>query len=107
MPGGRVLLQRPVRPVRVVVNGVLAQDEPQVRFAGDRRPVRALAAGAAHLAFGDRVRTRPAGGCSWAARAVTGLGLVRRPAQLRKLEEACLPLVIRGLLPCVGSVRPW
>lgn len=31
---------------------------PQVPFAGDQRPVQALAAGAADPAFRDRVRTR-------------------------------------------------
>jgi hypothetical protein len=36
--GGRVLLQRPVRPVRVVMIAVLAEDQPQVAFAGDQRP---------------------------------------------------------------------
>jgi hypothetical protein len=42
----RVLLQCPVRPVRIVVVGVFAQDQPQVPLAGDQHPVQALAAGA-------------------------------------------------------------
>jgi hypothetical protein len=53
--GGRPLVKRPVRPVRVVMVGVLAEDQPQVPFAGDQHPVQALAAGAAHPAFRDRV----------------------------------------------------
>jgi hypothetical protein len=32
-PGGRILVQRPVRPTRIVVIGVLAEDQPQVPFA--------------------------------------------------------------------------
>lgn len=34
-PGRRVLLRRPVRPVRAVVTGVLIENQPQVPFAGD------------------------------------------------------------------------
>jgi len=34
-PGGRTLLQRPVRPMSVVMVGVLSQDQPQVPFAAD------------------------------------------------------------------------
>ena len=55
-PGRRVLLRCPVRAMLVVVIGVLAQDQPQVPFAGDQHPVQALAAGAGDPAFGDRVR---------------------------------------------------
>src|SRR5689334_909295 len=55
-PGGRVLLQRPVRSVAVVVIGVLTQDQPQVPLAGDQHPVQALAAGTGDPPFGDRVR---------------------------------------------------
>jgi hypothetical protein len=54
-PGGRVLLQCPVRPVGVVVLDVLVQDQLQVPFAGDQRPVQALAAGAGNPSFSDRV----------------------------------------------------
>ena len=35
--------------------GVLAEDQPQVPFAGDQHPVQAFAAGAAYPAFRDRV----------------------------------------------------
>ncbi|MGH3275390.1 MAG: hypothetical protein ACRDNZ_13845, partial [Streptosporangiaceae bacterium] len=38
-PGRRPRLQRPMRPVTVVVAGVLAEDEPQVPLAGDQHPV--------------------------------------------------------------------
>jgi hypothetical protein len=53
--GGPFLLQCPVWPVRVVVIDIFAQDQPQVSFAGDQHPVQALAAGAAHPTFRDRV----------------------------------------------------
>ena len=43
--GGRLFLRRPVRPMRIVVIGVLAEDQPQVPFASDQHPVQALAAG--------------------------------------------------------------
>ena len=56
--GGRVLQERPVWPVRVVVIDILAQDQPQVPFADDQHSVQALAAGAGDPAFGNRVRTR-------------------------------------------------
>ena len=46
--GRRILLQRPVRTVDVVMVGVLADDQPQVPLAGDQHPVQALAAGTAH-----------------------------------------------------------
>ena len=55
-PCGRVLLQCPVRQVRVAVIGVLAQDLVQVPFAGDQHPVQALAAGAGDPALRGRVR---------------------------------------------------
>jgi len=57
-PGGRILLQRPVRTMSVVMIGVLAEDQPQVPFADDQHPVQALAAGAAHPALRDRVGAR-------------------------------------------------
>jgi hypothetical protein len=40
------------------VIGVLAQDQPQVPFAGDEHPVQALAAGAGDPPLGDRVGLR-------------------------------------------------
>jgi hypothetical protein len=55
-PGGRVLVQRPVRPVAVVVIDVLAEDQPQVPFTGDQHLVQALAASASDPAFGYSVR---------------------------------------------------
>ena len=54
-PGRRSLLQCAVRAVRIVVIGVLAEDQPQVPLAGDQHPVQALAAGAAHPALRDRI----------------------------------------------------
>jgi hypothetical protein len=53
--GGRILQQRPVWPVRVLVIDILAQDQPQVPFADDQHLVQALAAGAGDPAFGNRV----------------------------------------------------
>ena len=54
----RSLAQRPVRPVRIEVLDVLAQDQAQVPLAGDQHPVQALTACAGNPAFRDRVRTR-------------------------------------------------
>jgi hypothetical protein len=54
-PGGRLLAERPVWPVGVVVIGVLAEDEPQMPFTSDQQLVQAFAAGAADPAFGNRV----------------------------------------------------
>jgi hypothetical protein len=42
----------------VVVIDVLAEDQPQVPFAGYQHPVQALAAATGDPAFGDRVRPR-------------------------------------------------
>jgi hypothetical protein len=56
-PGGRVPLQYPVRPVRVVVIDVLAQGQAQVPFTGDQHLVQALAAGAGDPPLGDRIRS--------------------------------------------------
>jgi hypothetical protein len=50
-----VLVQRPVRPMRIVVIDVLTEDQPQVPFAGDQHLAQALAAGTGDPAFGDRV----------------------------------------------------
>ena len=55
---GRVLLQRPVRPMTVVVIDVLAQDQPQMPLAGDQHPVQALTAGTSNPPFRDRVGRR-------------------------------------------------
>jgi hypothetical protein len=49
-PGGRLLVQGPVRPVAVIVIGVLVEDEPQVPFAGDQHPVQAAHAGSCQSA---------------------------------------------------------
>jgi hypothetical protein len=56
---GRVLPQCPVACGRCSVDvDVLAQDQPQVPFAGDQHPVQALTAGTGDPSFGNRVRTR-------------------------------------------------
>ena len=57
-PCRRALLQCPVRPMSVVMIGVLAEDQPQVPLAGDQHPVQALAAGTAYPALRDRIRPR-------------------------------------------------
>ena len=69
-PGRRGLLEHPVRAMQVVMIGVLAEDQPQVPSAGDQPPVRALAPGAGHPAFRDRIR---------AGRLERGLDDPRRP----------------------------
>jgi hypothetical protein len=58
-PGRRVLLQRPMWPMSVVMIDVLIKDQPQVPLAGDQHPVQALAPGAGDPAFRDRVREAP------------------------------------------------
>ena len=60
-PGGRALLQRPVRPVCVVVIDVPAENEPEMPFARDQHPVQALTPGAGDPPLGDRVRARRGG----------------------------------------------
>jgi hypothetical protein len=62
MPGRRILSQRPVRPVTVVVIGVLAEDQPQAPLAGDigirsRRSRRALTIHRSAIASGRGART--------------------------------------------------
>jgi hypothetical protein len=64
------------------VVGVLAEDQPQVPFAGDQHPVQALAAGAAHPAFRDRVRTRRPDRASDDPHADRGEHRVERPGEL-------------------------
>ena len=54
-PFRRALSQCLMRPMRVVVIDVLAEDQPQVPFAGDQHPVQALAADAGDPPFGNRV----------------------------------------------------
>ena len=55
---GRFVLQRPVRPMKVAMVYVLAEDQQQVPLAGDQHPVQALAAGTAHPALRDRIHPR-------------------------------------------------
>jgi hypothetical protein len=55
------LAERPVPTMAVVMIDVLAQDQPQVPFAGDQHPVQALSPGAGNPPLRDRVRTRRQG----------------------------------------------
>jgi len=82
-PGGRVLARRPVRPVAVIVIGVLAEDQPQVPFAGDQHPVQALAAGAGDPAFGYSVRARRLDRCLDDPRAHRGEHRIEPGGELR------------------------
>jgi hypothetical protein len=55
---GRFVLQRPVRPMKVAMVYVLAEDQQQVPLAGDQHPVQAFAAGTGDPASGYSVRAR-------------------------------------------------
>jgi hypothetical protein len=55
---GRLLMQRPVRAMSVVVLDVLLQHDRQVAWSGDQHVVQAFAAQRADEALGDRVRAR-------------------------------------------------
>jgi hypothetical protein len=55
---GRLLMQRPVRALSVVVLDVLRQHDRQVAWSGDQQVVEAFAAQRADEALGDRVRPR-------------------------------------------------
>ena len=55
---GRLLMQRPVRAMSVVVLDVLLQHDRQVAWSGDQQVVEAFAAQRADEALGDRVRPR-------------------------------------------------
>ena len=55
---GRLLMQRPVRAMSVVVLDVLLQHQREVAWSGDQQVVEAFAAQRADEAFGDRVRAR-------------------------------------------------
>lgn len=59
-PGRRALLQRPMRPMGVVVIDVLPENEPEMPLTRDQHPVQALAACAGDPPFGDGVRARHA-----------------------------------------------
>src|SRR5713226_803741 len=85
-PGRRTLSQRPVRPVGVVVIGVLAEDEPEVPFTDDQHPVQALTAGVGDPAFRDRVRLG----------ARTGVLIIRAPAAASTTSNAAVNLASRS-----------
>jgi hypothetical protein len=57
-PAGRGLLRGPVRPVRVEVIDVLAEDQPQMPLTGDQHLVQALPSRAGNTALSDSVRPR-------------------------------------------------
>ena len=82
-PGRRVLVQRPVRPMRIVVIDILTGDQPQVPFAGDQHLVQALAAGTGDPAFGYRVRPRRPDGRLDNLHADRGEHRVERRGELR------------------------
>ena len=54
----RSAVQRPVRPVLIVVSLVFAQDSPQVALVPDEGAVQQLAPASPDPAFGDRVHAR-------------------------------------------------
>ena len=92
-PCGRVLLQCPVRPMAIVMIDVLAQDQPQVPFAGDQHPVQALAAALAiqrsAIAFARGART--------------GVLMIRTAAEVNTASNAAVNLVSRSL---TKNLRP-
>jgi hypothetical protein len=84
-PGRRFLVQRPVRPVGVVVIDVLTKDQPQMPFACDQHPVQALVAGAGDPPLGDSVRPgRP------------GVLMIHVPAAVRTASNAAVNLASRS-----------
>ena len=99
-PGRRVLMQRPVRPVHVAVVGVLAEDQPQVPFASDQHPVRALAPGACDPAFGYSIRARRLDRYLYDPHADRGEHCVERRGELRipvpdqELQAVCAALEV-------------
>src|ERR1017187_8213733 len=56
--GGGKLVPGLVRPVIVIVRGVLGQHGARVRLAVDPQPVRALGPGSPHEPFGKAIRAR-------------------------------------------------
>ncbi len=100
----------------IVVIGILAEDQPQVPFAGDQHPVQALAAGAGDPPFGDRVRPRrPHGGLDGphadrGEHRIERCGELGIPVMDEELEAASLVLEVHeqvaGLLghPLAGGV---
>ena len=85
-PCGRVLLERPVWPVRFVVIDVLIKDQPQVPFARDQHPVQALAACAGNPSLRDGVRP-------WDR---TGVWMIRAPIAVNTASNAAMNLASRS-----------
>ena len=92
-PGGRILLQRPVRPMSVVMIGVLTKDQPQVPFVGDQHLVQALSAGAAH----------PALAIAFARGARTGVLMIRTPVAVNTPSNTVMNLASRSR---IKNLRP-
>lgn len=99
VPARRSLPQRPVRPMQIVMIGILAKDQPQVSLAGDQHPVQALAAGAGDPAFRDRVRRG----------ARTGVLMIRILVAVSTASNAAVNLAsrsrIKNLKPSARSPR--
>ena len=70
----------------VVMIDVLAQDQPQVLFAGDQHLVQALSAGAGDPAVGDRVRPG----------ARIGVWMIRTPIAVSTASNAAVKLTSRS-----------
>ena len=89
-----------MRPVRIVVIGVLAEDQAQVPFAGDQYPVQALA--------GALPTQRSA--IAFARGARTGDLMIRRPAAANTASNAAVNLAsrsrIRNFTPSAWSRGP-
>jgi hypothetical protein len=64
IPCGWSQAERAVRPMRVVVLDVDAQDVFELSAACDQEPVEAIAADGAHPALGERIRVRRAKRCA-------------------------------------------
>jgi len=84
--GGWGLVQRPVRPVAVVVIDVLAKDQPQVPFAGDQHPVQAL----------TRALAIQRSAIAFARGAMTGIWMIRTPIAVNTVSNAAVNLVSRS-----------
>jgi hypothetical protein len=109
-----MLVECPVRPTGAVIVEVLAQDQPQVPFAGDQHQVQALVAGAvarsrkadlvACLDAEDDARSRPRGDQLSAHREVpmsldtgagTGISAQRRQARTQGVVDGVRAGLVR------------
>ena len=83
---GRLLMERSVRTVGVVVLDVLAQHRREVARSGDQEMVEAFTAQGADEAFRDRVRSR----CP------TGVRMMRMSAPAKTASKAAVNLLSRS-----------